>query len=57
MAPGENEFATPALEDILAKILLYRISEVLLPMFSSRTFMISWLTFKSFIHFGIYFLK
>ena len=33
------------------KILLHGISEILLPMFSSRTFMVLWLMFKSFIHF------
>ena len=41
----------PCLEDILAKILLCGISENLLPMFSARIFMVSWLIFKSFIHF------
>ena len=35
------------LEDILVKILLHGISEVSLPMFSSRTFMVSQLIFKS----------
>ena len=39
-----------ALGDILVKILLHGISENFLPMFSSRTFMVSWLIFKSFIH-------
>ena len=32
------------------KILLRGISEIFLPMFSSRTLMVSWLIFKSFIH-------
>ena len=32
------------------KILLCGISEIFLPMFSWRTFMVSWLIFKSFIH-------
>ena len=32
------------------KILLREISEIFLPMFSSRTLMVSRLTFKSFIH-------
>ena len=50
MAPGENEFDTPALEDISVKILLGGISEIFLPMFSSRTFMVLRLIFKSFIH-------
>ena len=40
-----------ALGDISVKILLCGMSEILLPMFSSRTFMVSWLMFKSFIHF------
>ena len=39
-----------ALGDILEKILLSGISEIFLPMFSSRTFMVSQLIFKSFIH-------
>ena len=40
-----------ALEDILAKILLCGISEILLPMFAARTFMASQLIFKFFIYF------
>ena len=40
-----------AVEDVLAKILLCRISEIFLPMFSSRTFMVLHIMFKSFIHF------
>ena len=32
-------------------ILLHGIAEIFLPMFSSRAFMVSWLIFKSFIHF------
>ena len=39
-----------ALGDISAKILLHGISGILLPMFSSRTFIVSQLIFKSFIH-------
>ena len=39
-----------ALGDISVKILLHGISEIFLPMFSSRTFMVSQLIFKSFIH-------
>ena len=39
-----------ALGDISAKILLCGISEIFLPMFSSRTFMVSRLIFKSCIH-------
>ena len=34
-------FMSLALEDILVKILLHGISETFLPMFSSRTFMVS----------------
>ena len=40
-----------ALGDILVKILLCGIYEIFLPVFSSRTFMVSQLIFKSFIHF------
>ena len=39
------------LGDTSAKILLCGISDILIPMFSSRTFMVSWLMIKSFIHF------
>ena len=39
-----------AIGDISVKILLHGISENFLPMFSSRTFMVSRLIFKSFIH-------
>ena len=42
-------FMSLALGDILVKILLCGISEILLPMFSSRTFMVSQLIFKSFL--------
>ena len=42
-------FATCALGDISVKILPCGISEILLPMFSPRTFMVSQLIFKSFI--------
>ena len=38
------------LEDVSVKILLHGISEILLPMFFSRTFMGLWLRFKSFVH-------
>ena len=44
-------FISLALEDVLVKILLHAISEILLPMFSSRIFMVLQLMFKSFIHF------
>ena len=43
-------FMSPALADISVKILLRGISEMFLPMFSSRTYMVLWLIFKSFIH-------
>ena len=36
--------------ELLVKILLCGISEIFLPMFSSTTFMVSWLIFKPFIH-------
>ena len=40
-----------ALGGISAKILLCEISEILLPMFSSRTFTVSGITIKSLIHY------
>ena len=43
-------FMSLALGDISVKMLLYGMSEIFLPMFSSRTFMVSQLIFKSFIH-------
>ena len=43
-------FMSLALRDISAKILLCGITEIFLPMFSCRTFMVSQLLFKSFIH-------
>ena len=43
-------FMSLALGDISVKILLHEISEIFLPMFSSRTLMVSRLIFKSFIH-------
>ena len=42
--------------DVLVKILLHGISEIFLPMSSSRTFMVSRLMFKSFIHLEFIFL-
>ena len=45
-----SSFMCLALGDISVKILLCGISESFLPMFSSRTLMVSQLTFKSFIH-------
>ena len=43
-------FKPLALGDISVKMLLRGISEIFLLMFSSRTFMVSQLIFKSFIH-------
>ena len=43
-------FISLALGDILVKILLHGISEIFLPMFSCRAFMVLQLIFKSFIH-------
>ena len=43
-------FISLAVGDILANILLHGISEIFMPMFSARTFMVSQLIFKSFIH-------
>ena len=45
-----------ALGDILVTILLHGISEISLPMFSYRTFMVSRLIFKSFIHLDFIFV-
>ena len=46
-------FVSLAWGDISEKILLWEMSEILLPVFSSRIFMILSLTFKSLIHFEI----
>ena len=43
-------FMSLALGDISVKMLLHGMSEIFLLMFSSRTFMVSQLIFKSFIH-------
>ena len=43
-------FISLALGDIWLKILLCGVSEISLPMFSSKIFMVSWLIFKFFIH-------
>ena len=43
-------FMALAVGDIVVKILLRGISEIFLSTFSSRTFMVLWLLFKSFIH-------
>ena len=49
-------FMSLALGDISVKVLLRGISEIFLPMFSSRTFVVSRLIFKSFIHFEFIFV-
>ena len=49
-------FMSLALGDISMKILLCRISEIFLSMFSSRTFMVSRFIFKSFIYFEFIFV-
>ena len=43
-------FMSLALGDVPLMMLLRGMSEIVLPMFSSRTFMVLQLTFKSFIH-------
>ena len=43
-------FMSLALGDISVKILLHEVSEIFLPTFSFRTFMVLQLIFKSFIH-------
>ena len=43
-------FMSLALGDVLVKILLHGVSEIFLPVFSSRNFMVLQLIFKSFIH-------
>ena len=44
------------LGDVSVRILLHGMSEIFLPMFSSRTFMVLQLIFKSFIHLEFIFL-
>ena len=43
-------FMSLAVRDISVKILLRGISDIFLPIFSSRTYMVSQFIFKSFIH-------
>ena len=43
-------FMSLALGDMSVRMLLHRMSEIFLPMFSSRTFMVLQLIFKSFIY-------
>ena len=47
-------FMSLALGDILVKVFLHGIPEIFLPMFSSRTFMVSQFIFKSFIHLELF---
>ena len=49
-------FMSLALGDVSVRMLLRRMSEIFLPMFSSRTFMVLQLIFKSFIHLEFIFL-
>ena len=49
-------FMSLALGDMSVRMLLPGMSEVFLPMFSSRTFMVLRLIFKSFIHLEFIFL-
>ena len=49
-------FMSLALGDISVKMLLHGMSKIFLPMFSFRTFMMSQLTFKSFIHLEFIFM-
>ena len=49
-------FMSLALRDISVKILLHGMSEMFLLIFSSRTYMVSWLKFKSFIHLELIFV-
>ena len=50
-------FMSLALGDILVKILLHGISEIFLPMFFYRTFMVLPLIFKIFIHLEFIFVS
>ena len=49
-------FMSLALGDMSVRMLLHRMSEIFLPMFSSRTLMVLRLIFKSFIHFEFIFV-
>ena len=49
-------FMSLALGDISVKILIFVMSEIFLPMFSARTFMMSQLIFQSFIHLEFIFM-
>ena len=49
-------FMSLALGDMSVRMLLHGMSEIFLPMFSSRTFMVLQLIFKSFIHLDFIFV-
>ena len=49
-------FMSLALRDVSVRMLLCGMSEIFLPMFSSRTFTVSWFIFKPFIHFEFIFV-
>ena len=49
-------FMSLALGDISVRMLLREMSQIFLPIFSSRTFMMSQLIFKSFIHLKLIFV-
>ena len=49
-------FISLALGDLSVRMLLHGMSEIFLPMFSSRTFMVLQLIFKSFIHLYLIFV-
>ena len=46
----------PCFRGCVLRMLLHRMSEIFLPMFSSRTFMVLRLIFKSFIHLELIFV-
>ena len=50
-------FMSLALGDVSVRMLLHGMSEIFLPMFSSRTFMVLRLIFKSFIHLEFIFVN
>ena len=49
-------FMSLALGDVSVRMLLHGMSEIFLPMFPSRTFLVLWLIFKSFIYLEFIFL-
>ena len=51
-----HSFMSLALGDMFLRMLLRGMSEIFLPMFSSRTFMVLWLIFKCFIHLDFIFV-